>query len=920
MIQLFFLLIIPVWSIFAMSIKTADVPSIYLWYQTHFSIWPRLLLGNALYILLFLYTGYIFYTYIIRKADGAKIKRFISFTLTLFIFVSGVALFLELLGPNGDRWGGVIGYFLSKLLVKWFGENFGTIIMIGILSVSFLIHLRFGWLSRNAMKKEGEPDGDSSKEIKESNSSFYPLNSSYIGENEELSSLLDRGWEKEEETSKPKRADSDLPWYSVKAHRGDIPFIEKSEIRTKPFSALDKKSPKASTSGSKLIISFDRDFTGDLELKDSEADGEKSYWNSSPTSILTSLSMRPQNEVYIFHHTQEEDKNNDTGKEDKPNIAPLYPVVSYSAGELAESSVKEEIVTNSDSGEGASCTDLRESIGDENFNEDINEEELAVHPSNELDRENPVAEGEEPGEDNEATCVDGDASDPDEVEKQSDSRYENPAPASGDNKGSLFEDDYYSIYYKKEDFENYEVSSQMFGNSIQENEELFRSEIQLLSKKLEETLFEFGIESKVTGAKRGPVVTMYEVVIAPGIKVNRITNLSDDFAMAFASESVRIVAPIPGKSAIGIEVPNRNRSLVQMGDLWKSNDKEEKYIQFPLGKTISGEIQKVDLSKMPHLLIAGATGSGKSVFVNTIITSLIYQYDPSHLRLLLIDPKLVELSLYNGIPHLLYPVITDAKTAVAGLFWVVQEMERRYCLLSELNVRDLNSYNEKVEKYISHGNQKFIRLPYLVILIDEFADLMMVSGKELEDFITRIAQKARAVGIHLVLATQRPSVNIITGIIKANFPARIAFQVTSKIDSRTILDQNGADKLLGKGDMLYQSPYSGYPLRVQGAMVSEKEVMSIVSRIKGTKAQRYIDLVIPEDDKNNALNLEDEDELFDEALDIILDTRKASASYLQRRLKIGYNRAARLIETMEERGFVSEGQGSKPREVLINSL
>lgn len=477
------------------------------------------------------------------------------------------------------------------------------------------------------------------------------------------------------------------------------------------------------------------------------------------------------------------------------------------------------------------------------------------------------------------------------------------------------------LYYHPEEFPDYSVDADIFEESVPENDFLYRTEIELGAKKLEETLLQFSIEAKVIGHKRGPVVTMYEMAIAPGIKVNKITNLADDIAMAFASESVRIIAPIPGKSAIGIEVPNKHRSLVRLGDLWanKQNIKKGQLI-FPLGKKLNGEIEYVDLTKMPHLLIAGATGSGKSVLVNAIISSLIYQYDPSYVRLLLIDPKLVELNLYNGISHLLHPVITDAKVATSGLFWIIQEMEYRYTLLSKLNVRDLNSYNKKVDEYQEKGYPQYSKLPYLVVLIDEYADLMMVSGKELEDFITRIAQKSRAVGIHLILATQRPSVNIITGLIKANFPARIAFQVASKIDSRTIIDQNGAEKLLGKGDSLFQSPYMSFPFRSQTPLLKEDEVMRLVARVKGFAKPRYAQFDLFDDEGSSGSSEELDDELFEEALEIILESRKASASYLQRRLRIGYNRAARLIERMEELGYVGAQQGSKPREILRDNL
>lgn len=446
--------------------------------------------------------------------------------------------------------------------------------------------------------------------------------------------------------------------------------------------------------------------------------------------------------------------------------------------------------------------------------------------------------------------------------------------------------------------------------------ESWESEARRNSELLVKTLRDFGVESRVTNVNRGPVITLYEIQIAPGIKVNRIVGLSDDIALALAAARVRIVAPIPGKSAIGVEIPNRDRENVTFGDIIMSPEygSYTGRLKAGLGKDILGKPVMIDLKRMPHLLIAGATGSGKSVCVNSIISSLIYNYNPNYVRFILVDPKMVELQLYNGMPHLLTPVITESHEAPRALKWAMYEMERRYRLLSELNTRDIEKYNQKIAGY----KGKYERLPYIVIIIDELADLMMIAAKEIEGFITRIAQKARAIGIHLVLATQRPSVDIITGIIKANFPARMAFQVAQKTDSRTILDQNGAETLLGRGDLLYQSPMSSFPVRIQGAYISEEEIMKIVRHLRGMGKPSYIDIddEIFEDDDAEIIN-GDEDGLFAEALKIVEETKKASASYIQRRLSIGYNRAARIIEMMEERGYVGPQQGSKPREVYI---
>jgi len=465
----------------------------------------------------------------------------------------------------------------------------------------------------------------------------------------------------------------------------------------------------------------------------------------------------------------------------------------------------------------------------------------------------------------------------------------------------------------------YEIPVSLFTFSEAVDYDSWQTEVQKNSVLLVKTLNDFGIPSKVVKVNRGPVITLYEMQIAPGIKVTKIVSLSDDIAMALAASRVRVVAPIPGKSAIGIEIPNALRETVTLGDVLASNEfiHSEMALKVAVGKDILGKPVMLDLKRQPHMLIAGATGAGKSVCVNTIITSLICSYDPNYVRFIMVDPKMVELQLYNGIPHQLTPVITEPDVAPKALKWAIYEMERRYKLLSELSTRDIERYNQKVAAYGRSTLHE--KLPYIVIIVDELADLMMVAPKEIENHITRIAQKARAVGIHLVLATQRPSVDIITGVIKANFPARIAFQVAQKIDSRTIIDQNGADKLLGKGDMLYQSPMSSFPVRIQGAFISEDEIVKIVKHANRYGRPKYIDIeeAVRQNEDLDEEDIEESDELFTEALKIVEQSKKASASYLQRRLSIGYNRAARIIERMEELGYVGPQQGSKPREVMV---
>lgn len=441
------------------------------------------------------------------------------------------------------------------------------------------------------------------------------------------------------------------------------------------------------------------------------------------------------------------------------------------------------------------------------------------------------------------------------------------------------------------------------------------SELDLISRKIEESTGHFGIESKVVTKERGPIITRYEITIPNGIKLNRIVSLSDEIRAYLEVKNIRIVAPIPGKASIGIEVPNRIREDVFLSEILKDTilQHKAKDLSICIGKDISGKLVMIDIAKLPHLLVAGTTGSGKSVSINAMITSLICTRSPEEVRFIMIDPKMVEMTLYEGIPHLLMPVITDPKKATKALSWAIQEMESRYQMISQLKSRDFKSFNEKVDEY-AHA-KGFQKLPYIVIFIDELADLMMVSGKDLEEQIQRISQKARAVGIHLVMATQRPSVDVITGVIKANCPARVAFQVAQKTDSRTILDTSGAETLLGKGDFLYRSPTSSDLLRIQAPFIEEKEIESIVEEAKKQGAPAYVEMNW--DDETNIEMASDEDEeLFDEAWNIVVTEKKASASYLQRRMRIGYNKAARLMELMEMRGYVSPQIGAKPREIL----
>ncbi|GAA4059706.1 DNA translocase FtsK [Amphibacillus indicireducens] len=445
-----------------------------------------------------------------------------------------------------------------------------------------------------------------------------------------------------------------------------------------------------------------------------------------------------------------------------------------------------------------------------------------------------------------------------------------------------------------------------------------RKGIQQTVRKLESTFESFGVKAKVAKVHIGPAVTKYEVYPAAGVKVSKIVSLHDDIALALAAKDIRIEAPIPGKSAVGIEVPNQEISMVTMYEVFETlKDQDGSKLSFVLGRDISGDAIIAELNKMPHLLIAGATGSGKSVCINGIITSILMRAKPHEVKMMMIDPKKVELNIYNGIPHLLAPVVTDPKKAAQALQKVVAEMERRYDLFSDTGNRNIEGYNNFVKEYNETATTEDQQplLPYIVVLIDELADLMMVASKEVEDSITRLAQMARAAGIHLIIATQRPSVDVITGVIKANIPSRIAFSVSSQTDSRTILDMGGADKLLGRGDMLFLPVGLSKPVRIQGAFLSDHEVEKIVDHCITQQKAKYQEEMIP--DEIPETQEEPDDELFDEAVEMIIEMQRASVSMLQRRFRIGYTRAARLIDMMEDRGIVGPYEGSKPRKVLI---
>ncbi|MDA9461093.1 Cell division protein FtsK [Enterococcus mundtii 3F] len=490
----------------------------------------------------------------------------------------------------------------------------------------------------------------------------------------------------------------------------------------------------------------------------------------------------------------------------------------------------------------------------------------------------------------------------------------------------LFEDDGTALEFEieaEEENQAYELPSIDLLDSAQTVDQ--SDEYKKIEKNigvLEQTFQSFGVDAKVVKASLGPSVTKFEIQPAVGVKVSKIVSLTDDIALALAAKDVRMEAPIPGKSLIGIEVPNSKISMVSFREIIEAQpDHPDKLLEVPLGRDVSGRVQTADLSKMPHLLVAGSTGSGKSVAINGIITSILMRAKPHEVKLMMIDPKMVELNMYNGIPHLLTPVVTNPRKAAQALQKVVQEMEERYEKFAATGVRNISGYNEFVQQKNLENGTKHPTLPFIVVIVDELADLMMVASNEVEDAIIRLAQMARAAGIHMILATQRPSVDVITGIIKANVPSRMAFAVSSGTDSRTIIDSNGAEKLLGRGDMLFLPMGENKPIRVQGAFISDHEVERVVSFVTDQQEANYEEKMMPTDEVESAGSAEQpQDELFEEAKALVIEMQTASISLLQRRFRIGYNRAARLVDELEAHGVVGPSEGSKPRKVFIEQM
>lgn len=510
------------------------------------------------------------------------------------------------------------------------------------------------------------------------------------------------------------------------------------------------------------------------------------------------------------------------------------------------------------------------------------------------------------------------------VEDESDNEIHPPHSPNSQNQinDELEEDFDVEVDFEAKETSDYKLPTiNLFAPNKPKNQSKEKKIVRDNIKILEETFASFGIRVAVERAEIGPSVTKYEIKPAVGVRVNRISNLADDLALALAAKDVRIEAPIPGKSLIGIEVPNSEIATVTFRELWEqSKTDDSKLLEIPLGKAVNGSVRSFDLAKMPHLLVAGSTGSGKSVAVNGIISSILMKAKPDQVKFMMVDPKMVELSVYNDIPHLLIPVVTNPRKASRALQKVVDEMENRYELFSKVGARNIAGYNAKVAEYNAQSEYKEVPLPLIVVIVDELADLMMVASKEVEDAIIRLGQKARAAGIHMILATQRPSVDVISGLIKANVPSRIAFAVSSGTDSRTILDENGAEKLLGRGDMLFKPIDENHPVRLQGSFISDEDVERIVSFIKNQAKADYDDSFDPgevsESDMDSTMGGDEGDPLFEEAKALVIETQKASASMIQRRLSVGFNRATRLMEELEMAGVIGPAEGTKPRKVL----
>ena len=712
------------------------------------------------------------------------------------------------------------------------------------------------------------------------------------------------------------------PYDSAELSAGGVDYSEPAYFRrqreTEDISAEDENN----------LPDFDEDDENNIssEYNNIRTADSSDFYEEEFQDIHIADIHNSDNEISILEEAEEKDFNNDSIPVSDENT--YAETVDF---DEAEDEVFEDEVFEDDDFSYETYTEKTDSLSDENYdpltqyNTQISTEPAAdstvisVGANAENEESRTVYSVENPAGINAIEAVRSEEYE-DPLNNEDEDDFEEEEPVQPDNTAIVkqyFESARFIQAPKKPG--KYEIPVENVLDFYQEEAyDKIDARVQEEADVLKRTLAEFKIEAEVTGIRKGPVITMFEILPAPGVKLSRITNLADNIALRLAASRVRIVAPIPGKHAVGIEVPNRKRAIVSFRELIDVNYKQYKNYDLPvvLGKDITGEEQIVDLTKTPHLLIAGATGSGKSVCVNSLITSILYKRAPRDVKMILIDPKIVELKLYNGIPHLLTPVITDAKKAYQALQYCVFEMERRYSLLDALSCRDIKSFNKKIksEKIAT------MPMPYIVVVVDEFADLMATTGKELESTLARLAAMSRAVGIHLVLATQRPSIDVITGLIKANIPSRIAFMVASKTDSRIIIDSMGAEMLLGKGDMLFTSAWNPYPVRIQGAFLSENEVERVVDEVKEYGEPEYIDdEIFIDDDEDDYTSFEEEhinDPLMNKALEIVTTAGKASASYLQRRLKIGYNRAARLVEEMERKGIVGPQNGSKPRDLL----
>lgn len=853
----------------------------------------------------------------------------LSLSLLIHFFSGGSA------ADSGDSPGGVIGHRFGQVLIYLFGTYGALLVALAIFIPGLL------YVVRLPLPVFLQLTGDQIRKAKENSGSFLGMLLRFIPEhyiknkltvpNEQKQKDAEVGIKQYVERLKEKMQPSDVPWIEKRTISGSEIFPSGNDELQQAYDEHEEPDiPQPA-----LYTEIESD-SGENPVHPFEAPAAFSFKRSEPFVNQDSSASRPATRVpirgsfdssgrsFTFHKSAETGRfraDKRVIRLEKGERLGNIGVADYGiSNTYSRRDDSEQIRIQSGVNQAATAVTEREEVF--HIDEPDTDSSLKQFPENPESTESPESYGN-PQEmqwtdesdyctqDNreEAVELTTDVYEPEEL-----SGFRSQAPSVSEKAPDETE----GIPASSGSFDRYKLPLTILNFSDRPEKTDVSREIQEIKEKLEKVMQDFGIQASVVAATRGPMITQYEVSLEPGVRVNRIIRIHDEIRMNLAAHSVRIVAPIPGKSTIGIEIPNRNREEVTLGDIARKDQdffSQNRDLGIALGKDIAGRNVYVDLAKLPHLLIAGATGAGKSVYMNSLIASILYNHSPEEVRFLMIDPKMVELKLYEGIPHLLYPVITDVRKASRALNWAVSEMERRYQLLSQRKCRDIRSFNQRVKDGTIHHDP----LPYAVLLIDELSDLMMVAAKDVEDSIIRLTQKARAVGIHVIMATQRPSVDVITALIKANCPARIAFQVAQKTDARVILDNNGAESLLGRGDMLYKSPSRAGLERLQSPMITEREIEDIVKAARKFGEPGYVELPGDDMESETELSQDVDADLLSEAWRIILESGKTSTSYVQRRLRIGYNRAANIIENLEEMGYLGPAVGNRPREILKKS-